>query len=150
MKYLSNLIAIVIIVGLVYAVVQFKQSDTYYNLRSKTDSFFRRADTFVKVRKNNISMEMAPSRKRHISMLEVQANLENWMPQVFGAFSDGDWQQLWDFIYQPISEKQGGFTIKRYHTRQEVESYLKNEYPDLSLLRENDWAEVWGIAKISW
>ncbi|MDD3296397.1 MAG: hypothetical protein PHU64_03455 [Candidatus Omnitrophica bacterium] len=150
MKYISNIIAIAIIAGLVYAAVQFKQSDAYHNLRLNADNFFKRADTFVKVRKNNISMEIAPVRKRHISMLEVQANLENWMPQVFGALGDEDWRQFWDFIYEPISEKQGGFTVKRYHTRQEAESYLKNKYPDLSYLRENDWSEVWGIAKVPW
>ncbi len=151
MKYLTNLIAIGMVALLVFGAIKFKDSNAYNTLRWHIGGFVQKGKNFVEVRKRNIREELKPSRNRPITLIQAQGELENWLPEVFlEEFSDQDWAQMWDLIYTPEKVKEGGHTVYRYKTREEVQGILRYEHLGLSYLKDNDWWELWGIAKISW
>jgi len=150
MKYLGNVIALVLVVALIFGAIEFKKSNTYRNLRFRLDNFIRDAKHFTAVKKHNISMEVNPPKTRRVSFLKQQAELGEWMPDLFFEFSDSDWTYFWNLIYEPIKDKQGRFTVKRYRTRAEVETTLSEKYNSFSFLNSNTWDEFWGVAGVQW
>ena len=149
MKYFGNIIAILVIVGLVYGIINFKDSPAYYN----TQVIFMRLTSgmrgFINRRKHNIGMEMNPTRRPPLTFIEIESALGLWAPEIFGPLTDEDWKECWDLIYGQIDIKQGRFTVKGYRSRQEIQSYLRYKYRNFSYLREPDWSELWGIARVS-
>lgn len=148
--YFGNIIAIVVVAGLVWGAIQFKENPSYYNARSKLQSITSEIKNFINVRKHNISMEMNPPRKAPLSFLEREGKLELWAEEIFGPFSEEDWHFFWSLIYEQISVKEGKYTVKRYRTRQEVESILRDEFSALSYLKDPEWSELWGVAGVGW
>lgn len=151
MKYITNLIALGVVGLLIFGVIKFKESDAYVATRWHVSRFFKKGKDFIEVKKHNIREEMKPARKRPISFMQIQGELENWMPDVFlEKFSDADWDEMWDLIYTPDKVDDAGYTVYRYKTREEVESILRYKHLDLSRLKDNDWWELWNIAKVTW
>ena len=151
MKYITNFIAIGVVALLVYGAIKFKQSDAYFAMRWHVASFFQKTKNFVEIKKQNIREEIKPSRKRPLTFIQIQGELENWMPEVFqNQFTDSDWEMMWNLIYVPDKVNDGGFEVYRYKTRGEVQSILRYEHTNLSYLKDNDWWELWSIAKVSW
>ncbi|UCC95421.1 MAG: hypothetical protein JSW40_01395 [Candidatus Omnitrophota bacterium] len=151
MKYIVNIVAILLVVILVFAVIEFKDSSSYYALQKNFQRLLQPIQQFFKVKKHNISMEVSPERQPPLTFIEQEANLREFVPDVFGKFDERDWQQFWSLIYLPTTEKQGLLAVKRYRTKEEIEDYLRDRYPrPLSYFRGSDWDELWRWAKISW
>ncbi|MCF7907881.1 MAG: hypothetical protein K9L86_03260 [Candidatus Omnitrophica bacterium] len=151
MKYITNLIAIGVIAFLVFGAIKFKQTDAYSTARWHVSNFFKSTKNFVEAKKKNISEELKPSRQRPLTFMQIQGELQNWMPEVFlEQFGDSDWELMWNLVYIADKVDDGGFKVYRYKTREEVESILRYEYTDLNYLKDNDWRELWSIAKVSW
>jgi hypothetical protein len=150
MRYLGNLIAIIVVVLLVFGAIKFKQSAAYDSFRFQLNEISRFIQNFISVRKHNITMEIKPSRKTPLTFIQIESELAVWMPQVFEKFTEADWDYFWKLIYEPIKIKKGRFTVKGYRTREEVESILRYKYYDLSFLNDATWSELWGVAKVSW
>jgi len=151
MKYLVNIIAIIVIALLIWGAIEFKKSNTYYSFQRGLSNFSQRVKNFINVKKHNIGMDISPPRKVPLTFIDKEAALQEYLPEVFQKFDAQEWKEFWALIYTPIEEKQGRFTVKRYRTREEVESVLKDRYPNpLAYFRENYWYELWSIADVSW
>lgn len=151
MKYLGNIIAIIVVGVLVWGAIQFKKSDTYQSLRWKLGNAFQHIKTFINVHKHNISMEWSPSRKSPLTFIEKEEALRVYIPEVFGKFDARQWREFWALIYVPIEEKQGSFKVKRYRTKEEIESYLRYKYHNpFAYFEKGHWFVFWNILRISW
>ena len=149
-QYFANFIAIGIIAGLIFGAKYFKQSPTYEYMRYKFAYWTQDIRGYIGAYKHNVDMLNDPPRKPPLTFLENEGALELWLPDVFGNFGEGDWEGFWALIYETIEVKEGRHMIKRYRTRQEVQSILRDRYYDLSYLRQPDWNELWGAARVSW
>jgi hypothetical protein len=146
MKYIGNIIAIIIVALLIWGVVQIKKGDRQYLFQEHIEGFFNQVKRFVGIKKQNIAMEVSPSRRRPITFIEKEETLRVFAPDLFGTFSPQDWTRFWGIFYDPIKEKQGLFTVKRYRTEEEIKSYLTEKYPNpFSYFQPVHWSYFWEI-----
>ncbi len=146
MKYLVNLIALVILGFIIYGVIQFKDSDSFYELRQSTRQFTSKASEFIASRKQRMNMEMNPERKRPLTFIEKQQELQVFVPDVFDAFSDKDWDDFWNYIYEPVEDTSGTFATKKQRPKEEIEAYMRYRYPKpFAAFREDHWFYFWDI-----
>ena len=151
MKYIINIIAIVVIALLVFGAIEFKKSNAYYGLQRNIGNLTQTVKNYINVKKHNISMETAPPRQTPLTFIDKEAALEQYLPEVFASFSEQEWRSFWALVYVPIKEKQGKLTVKRYRTQEEVQSILKKRYSNpFSYFDSNYWYEFWSIADVSW
>ncbi|MFH1772161.1 MAG: hypothetical protein ABH872_05020 [Candidatus Omnitrophota bacterium] len=150
-KYLINIIALIVLAGLIVGILQFKDSSAFDSLMQKSEKFTRHIKGFINAQKHNIEMDTSKRRKRPLTLIEKEESLRAYIPDVFGKFNDSEWKEFWSAIYEPVKTKQGVFSIKRRSTRDEVESYLRNRYPNpFSYFKKNHWDEMWIMIDISW
>lgn len=146
MKYIVNVIAIVVLVAGVFAAIKFKDSDTFYYFQKKMERLGDEAGEFMAARKHAVEMEMSPERKRPITFIEKEEKLRMFVPSVFEGFSDQAWQDFWDYIYVPINDTSGKYTTKRQRTKEEIKSLLLSKYPKyFSRFRPDHWHYFWEI-----
>ncbi|MCQ9205628.1 MAG: hypothetical protein NG737_04880 [Omnitrophica bacterium] len=154
MKYVLNIIAIGAVVLLIFGIIQFTKSPTYYSLRQKlnysTQGVTQGVKKFIEARKHNISMDYAPKRKRRLTHVEYQEYLTMYMPNTFENFSPQQWNKFWALIYEPIYDEEKEFKRRRYRTKEEVEDELRASYTDFSRLESRHWRDFWNSAGISW
>jgi hypothetical protein len=147
MKYIVNIIVIVLIVALFFALIQFKKGETYGSIHSKISQFFSQ---LINITKQNIKMQTAPQRKPRLTNIEIETGLIGYMPEVFGNFNELDWQNFWALIYEPIKEKKGFFQVRTYRTKDEIEKILAKRYPKFVDFTEDQWKSFWDVVRISW
>jgi|TARA_B100000315_G_C14584071_1_gene591989 hypothetical protein len=146
MKYLVNVVALVLVVLIVIGIIKFKDSDSYYAWQKKTERATKGVSDFMAVRKNNMEMEMSPERQRPLTFIEKEEKLKMFVPTVFDSFTDKSWKDFWNFIYDPVQDDEGALAAKRYREKSEVESYLRYRYPKpFSNFREDHWHYFWEI-----
>ncbi|MCM8787791.1 MAG: hypothetical protein NC935_07075 [Candidatus Omnitrophica bacterium] len=152
MKYIVNIAAILIIVFLVFLLIHVKTSALDNKFGLKIKNFFQQIFTFFKIQKQNIGIEISPQKTRTLTFIEKETYLRMFAPATFGNFTDRDWQEFWSIIYEPIGDKQGKFTVKRYRTKDEIEAELINRYPNpFAFLRGEHWRMFWNdILNINW
>lgn len=144
MKYFVNIAASLIVLVIVLAAISRVQTPTASPFGNGWKKFTEWTDAFFKAKKHNISMEVAPTRKPRLTFVEKEAQLRMFAPDLFGNFSENDWQKFWMIIYEPVKDKEGGFTVKRYRTKEEIEEILTTRYPDpFSYLKREHWAVFW-------
>lgn len=141
--FLSLGILVVFILG----VIQFKNSPDY-------DFFYQRIyNFFFQIRKNlevifeNIKTISFPPRRPPYSFLEIQAKLEDFLPDIFADFSEEEWKEFWDLIYGTVEEDVGVWLKKkRYRSIKEIEDYLKLHYSyPFMYFRKTHWDLFWKI-----
>lgn len=145
MKFIVNLIVIAVLAFIVYGVVQFKQTGSYNFFRSKVDESIDFVQKKTSNIKQNVAMELEGERKRPVTLINQETALMALSPNTFKDFGPSDWRKFWDVIYDPIREG-GLFGAKRYRTKEEIKSYLLNNYSgDFSKFRREDWQVFWKI-----
>jgi hypothetical protein len=150
MKYIVNIIAIALVIVLVFLAIYLKNSGNY-PLNEQIRNFSKYFSQFINVVKHNVGMEISPLRKQNLTYIEREASLREYLPTVFGQFSDRDWQNFWALIYEPIQKKQGKFKVKTYRTKDEIEDYLREHYPNsFGYFQANHWFNFWSIARVNW
>lgn len=143
---ISTLITLLIIYVVIMSVIEFKKSPRYSNLENKVQQSVKYAKDFSEITQQNIGIDFDPPRKPPLSFLEKETKLGNFIPQIFNNFSLDDWQDFWAVIYNPIKEKKGSFTVKRYRTEKEIEEYFKSKYPDpFAKMQKEHWDYFWKI-----
>lgn len=151
LRYLVNILAIVLLAMIVYGVIEFKKKNDTYPFEAKVRGICREFSKFLNTEKTNINMSMAPQRRRPLTFIQREEALRQHTPDLFANFSELEWGKFWALIYEPIDEKQGKLTVRRYRTREEVESILREKYSQtLGYFKESQWQEVWAAAKVSW
>ncbi len=146
MKYIVNIIAIIIVALLIWGVIQVKERNTRYPFQDHIEGFFDQVKRFVGIKKQNIGMEISPSRRPPLTFIQKEQTLKLFAPNLFESFSPQDWQKFWAILYEPIEEKKGKFSVKRYRTEEEIKSYLIEEYPNpFSYFKPVHWGYFWEI-----
>ncbi|MBN3040726.1 MAG: hypothetical protein JW867_06325 [Candidatus Omnitrophica bacterium] len=146
MKYIINLIALLILGLMIWGVVKFKDSSTYYSWQGSAKKVKKTADDFIQARKNTIQMELNPERKRPLTFIKKEEMLRIYVPDVFEGFSEKAWADFWDFIYSPVKDNSGTFATKKQRPKEEIEAYLIYRYPKpFSYFRQDHWFYFWEI-----
>ena len=146
MKYIKNLIGIVVVIVLVLVIINFHKIDRLASLKATIGSWFGVTKQKVDVFKHNLSFTVNPQRRRPLSSISREAKLSHLAKNVFGQFEPYQWDEFWNLVYDPIKEKQGESMVKRYRTQEEIESYLKHSYSNpFSYFKKEHWDYFWSI-----
>jgi hypothetical protein len=149
MKYIVNIVAIIGIFVLVIFAINFKNSSGELPFSANFRSFSREVSKFLKIQHQNIMMGLKPPRKAKLTYIDKESMLREYVPDVFGKFSDTEWNRFWSVIYKPIEVRQGRYTVKRQRTREEIQKYLTDYYPNpFGMFSENNWDDFWGMLNI--
>jgi flavodoxin len=152
MRYIINIIAILIVGLLVFATIKFKQSSNSYPFEERLKKIGKVISKFMNVQKRNFDASTRPPRKAPLTSIDREEAMRQYVPYLFGNFTNKDWKDFWAIIYQPIDVKEGGLTVKHFRTRDEVQRVLADKYPDpFGYFQENHWYDFWKyIARIDW
>ena len=127
MKYIVNILAILIVIFLIKMAIDFKNNpDSEFN-EFLRDNFIKISD-FLKTKKQNISVEINPQRKRPFHLIEKEVMLMEFDPETFGNFTEEDWEEFWSIIYSPVKKKKGKFYVLSFRNREELEAKLLEKY----------------------
>ena len=149
MQYLVNGIAVLIVALIVFWAIQFTNTPLHSDLMYSIRHAFSGVGKFLETKKANIELETSPTRVAPVTFIAKESRLRTFLPTVFGNFESDDWGQFWALIYTPVEEK-GGFGAKRYRTKEEIESYLRNRYNDpFSYFKDEHWQSFWKIIDVN-
>ena len=150
MRYIINVIAILVVAVVVSLVIYFKNNTTTYPFQGNVQRFLKETSKLITTKKKNISMDVAPSRKKKVTFIEKESILRQYIPWVFGEFSNADWQGFWGLIYDPIYDKDSKYGQKRYRTKDEIEGYLIERYSNpFSNFSSSQWHDFWNIVGVN-
>ncbi|MBD3246888.1 MAG: hypothetical protein GF333_07780 [Candidatus Omnitrophica bacterium] len=148
MKYVLNLVALAVIGLVIFGVMRFKKSDAYYTYRQKLDDITSEGSEYLEVKKHNIKMDYGPGRDRPITFVKRETLLREYLPMVFGHFSDEEWKNFWEIVYKPVPKKKGDYRVKQYRSHSEIESILRRAYPNpFTYLKPEHWKVFWKIVE---
>lgn len=145
MKYILNILVIILLVFAVRGVIEFKKSSEYRSIKSKVNRSLDPIKEYVEVKKHNINIENNPGRKSPVTSIEKEERLKMLLPDVFGEFSRKDWKNFWSFIYKPVANKEEGISKKQFRSKEEIKSYLLSQYPSFSRFQSDHWNYFWEI-----
>ena len=122
MKYLINIVALVLLVGVILWVVKFKDSDTYYVWQKKGEKVGEYAGGFLEARKESIRVDMGSGRQRPITFVEQEGALSMWMPDIFGSFTKDSWDNFYKGAHGRLVEDgdQNAPTCSSCHTSHNI------------------------------
>ncbi|MDD4294891.1 MAG: hypothetical protein PHP69_05200 [Candidatus Omnitrophica bacterium] len=152
LKILINLAAIAVVCIMVLVAVRYKDTYDYAAMRKKFLKPFSGVQKIINAKKNNLDIEMSPSRLKPLTTIEQEENLRMYMPDVFSDFKQNDWNEFWGIIYLPIEETRDGVMMKRYRTKEETEKTFVEKYGgSFGYLKTDDWTTFWAyVVKVSW
>lgn len=140
MKYLINIIAIILIVVLSLFIINLPNTSFGKNIRYGLEKYVvEPVKKFFRISQHNIEVVSNPPRKRPLSTIQREALLEQYLPNVFGKFSRQDWDKFWDLIYEPVDVKQGEYVIKHYLTEDEIKNILIDNFLIFSFFKDKEW-----------
>lgn len=148
MKYVINIIAIFVVVIIVIFAVNLRNNSDKLPFQYEIKKFFGEFSKMIKTRAENISMEVNPSRKKKTTFIDKEESLKQFIPDVFGEFSDSDWTHFWSFIYDPIYDKKSKYGKKRYRTKEEIESFLRDRFPIFNQFNAGHWQYFWSVVDV--
>jgi hypothetical protein len=150
MRYIINVIAILVVAIIVSLVIHFKNNATSYPFQGNVKKFLKEVSQLITTKKKNIKMDIAPSRKKKVTFIDKESILRQYIPWVFGEFNDSDWKRFWGLIYDPVSDTSSKYGQKRYHTRDEIEGYLIENYSNpFSNFSQTQWQDFWNIIGVN-
>ncbi|MDD4182225.1 MAG: hypothetical protein PHT53_00165, partial [Candidatus Omnitrophica bacterium] len=59
-----------------------------------------------------------------------------------------DWSNFWSFIYDPVYDKKSNYGGKRYHSKEEIEGFLRDRFPMFNSLAAGHWNYFWSIVDV--
>jgi len=150
MRYIINVIAILVVAIIVSLVIYFKNNTTSYPFQKNVQRFLKETSQLITTKKKNINMDLAPSRKKKVTFIDKESTLRQYIPWVFGEFTASDWQRFWGLIYDPIYDTSSKYGQKRYRTKDEIEGYLIEHYSNpFSNFGASQWHDFWSIIGIN-
>ena len=146
MKLFGFILTCLILGVLIYGAIEFKEAPRYNIWKEKATNVKDYLESLVKNFKHNLSFDFSPQRKRPLSFSEQESRLADFLPQVFGGFSLAQWEEFWNYIYQPLEVTEGKLKTKRYRTQEEIQDQLKELYPNpFSYFQAQHWSYFWEI-----
>lgn len=148
MKYVVNVIAIFVVVIIVVLAVTLRNNTDKLPFQYEIKKFFNEFSKMIETRTANIKMELKPSRRKKTTFIDREERLKQFIPDTFGKFSESDWRNFWSFIYDPVYDKKSRYGGKRYHSKEEIESFLRDRFPIFNQLDAGHWQYFWGIVDV--
>lgn len=148
MKYVVNVIAIFVIVIIVVFAVTFRNNTDKLPFQYEIKKFFDEFSKMINTRTANIKLELKPSRRKKTTFIDREERLKQFIPDVFGKFSENDWRNFWSFIYDPIYDKKSKYGGKRYRAKEEIETFLRDHFPMFNYLDVGHWHYFWSIIDV--
>ena len=146
MKYIVNILAIIILFAVILGIISFKQADSFQPLRDTVNQPINFVKDSLKALRYNILFDFLQKKEKSISMVKEESELMSLSPNSFGEFSRQDWDKFWEVIYQPVKEKKGNFSFKRYRTKEEIKKrFLELYEPAFFGFGSDDWKYFWKI-----
>jgi hypothetical protein len=148
MKYVVNVIAILVVVIIVVLAVNLRNNTDKLPFQYEIKKFFNEFSKMIETRTANIKMELKPSRRKKTTFIDREERLKQFIPDIFGKFSENDWRNFWSFIYDPVYDKKSRYGGKRYHSKEEIETLLRDRFPIFNQLDAGHWQYFWGIIDV--
>ncbi|MCK9574091.1 MAG: hypothetical protein M0R20_06860 [Candidatus Omnitrophica bacterium] len=148
MKYAVNIIAIFVVVIIVIFAVNLRNNTDKLPFQYEIKKFFNEFSQMIKTRTANIGMEVSPSRRKKTTFIDKEAQLRQFIPDVFGKFSESDWRNFWSFIYDPVYDKKSKYGRKRYRSKEEIEGFLRDRFPMFNYLDSGHWNYFWNVVDV--
>ena len=145
MKLLISLFWIFIIGLAVLGVAAFKKSYLYHATSNNVSNVWEYLKHNVAVLGKNVSEEMVPQRRRPFSLMAKKDKLMMFAPQAFREFTQEDWNDFWDLIYEHKEVGEGFIKQKVQRSPEEIQDFLSYEFPGFYYFTENNWGRFWGI-----
>jgi len=151
MSFINVIFSLLLLAAIVFGLVKFKESDSYYSIQDKVEDITEGAGNFVKSRAHNIYVDFSRDRQRPLTLVDKESKLQEFLPQVFGyapigEFDQEAWNDFWNLIYDPVTEKnENGFMAKRYLSKEEIEQELKASYQIFNHFQRMHWDFFWEI-----
>jgi len=148
MKYVVNVVAIFVLVIIVFFVVNLRNNADNLPFQYEVKKFFGEFSKMINTRTSNIKMEWKPSRRKKTTFIDREERLKQFIPDVFAGFSESDWSNFWSFIYDPVYDKKSKYGGKRYHSKEEIEGFLRDRFPMFNSLDAGHWNYFWSIVDV--
>jgi len=148
MKYVINVIAIFVVVIIIVVAVNFRNNSDGLPFQYEVKKFFDEFSKMINTRAANIKLEWKPSRRKKTTFIDREERLKQFIPDVFGKFSDSDWRSFWSFIYDPVYDKKSKYGGRRYRTKEEIENFLRDRFPTFGYLDAGHWQYFWSVVDV--
>jgi hypothetical protein len=148
MKYAVNVIAIFVVVIIVIFAVNLRNNTDKLPFQYEIKKFFNEFSQMIKTRTANIGMEISPSRRKKTTFIDKEGQLRQFIPDVFGKFSESDWRNFWSFIYDPVYDKKSKYGKKKYRSKEEIEGFLRDRFPMFNYLDAGHWNYFWSVVDV--
>ena len=153
MKYVTYALSLILIILMVVGGTVYKKSPSFLSFQERLEYAYQYITNYIGITKHNLSFDYDPVRRRPLSFLERETKIQSAFladREPYVDFSQEEWndfwRNLWGLIFDPIAEKEGKFTVKRYRTIDEIEGYLIFTYPDpFERLSRQHWDYFWSI-----
>jgi len=151
MRYVTNIIAILVVVGIVIGVIQYRQRSSTYPFEDTFKQAYKNLGKTLRAKEKEVLVSIVPDRKEPLTFITKETALRELVPEVFANFSEEEWKYFWGIIYNPIAIKQGKKTVKTYRSRDEIESMLRDRYSQvLGYYDDTKWFALWKAAGVDW
>jgi hypothetical protein len=148
MKYLVNVIAIFVVVIIVILAVNLRNNTDKLPFQYEIKKFFSEFSRMMETRSANFKLELYPSRRKKITFIDREERLKQFIPELFGKFSESDWRNFWSFIYDPVYDKKSKYGRKRYRTKEEIERFLLDRFPIFGYFDSGHWTYFWSVIDV--
>lgn len=163
MKYIISVLFFTFLVFITISFINLRGSPYLEEIGARASNAIEYIKQWVQVKRHNIRMTHDLSRFRGpwqdkseddivrrrppVSLMLARVNLEQFLPSDFvKSLSQEDWDYIFDLIYEPVGEKTGDFTVKRYLTREEIEIELTSQfYYPFSHFQNQHWDRFWSV-----
>lgn len=151
MRYIVNAIAIILVIAIVIGVIQYRKNSSTYPFEDSFKKAYKNFGKALQAKEEEIIVSFSPERKWPLTFITKETALRELVPEVFSTFSEQDWGYFWGIIYNPNIIRKGTKEVKVYHSREEVESILRDRYSEhLGYYTDDKWFALWKAAGIDW
>ena len=92
MKYIINVIVIILLVALVFWVIDYKQSSSRHFTYPFFAKFVKQAKKYIAAKKHNVSLELAPTKRKKLK-IAAEHSLAEYFPELFKDFNFQEWDE---------------------------------------------------------
>lgn len=147
MSFFKVLSGLLILFFLIVGAITLKETAFPEYLKQNSSNLLETIKYKLGIISHNINEDINPSRKVPVTVIDRQAKLEAFIPQVFENYTEQDWREFWNLIYGYQREGEGIIKQKVYRSKEEIEDYLKYYYPDpFNFMQAQHWDYFWSLA----
>ncbi|MEI8349245.1 MAG: hypothetical protein WCI77_03735 [Candidatus Omnitrophota bacterium] len=151
MRYVLNIIAILIVVAITIGIIQYRQHSSTYPFEGTFKQAYKNLGKTLRAKEKEVLVSVSPDRKRALTFITKETALRELVPELFGTFDEQEWEYFWGLLYDPMAIKKGKKPVKTYRSRDEIESVLRDRYSEtLGYYDDAKWFALWKAAGVDW